>query len=213
MTTNRIVLIGDSVFDNGVYVPGQPDVLSQLQSVLPDDWTATRVAQDGAVTADVREQLTGIPEDAAHLVVSVGGNDGLQQLSALRTDPLKVLANTAEILKQFQKDYGAMLDAIVETGKPVTVCTVYGGDFQDQETADLASLGTGLINTVIESEALVRGVAVLDLRTIFTRSEDYTCAVEPSVQGGEKLARAIAAHVMLGVREETNELASHVMGG
>jgi hypothetical protein len=31
----HIILLGDSIFDNGVYVPGGPDVVKQLRQVLP----------------------------------------------------------------------------------------------------------------------------------------------------------------------------------
>ncbi len=31
----HVVLLGDSIFDNGVYVPGGPDVVTQLRAELP----------------------------------------------------------------------------------------------------------------------------------------------------------------------------------
>lgn len=73
----HIVLLGDSIFDNGVYVPGEPDVVRQLQGVLPQGWRASLLAVDGAVTRSVASQLQRLPGDATHLVLSVGGNDAL----------------------------------------------------------------------------------------------------------------------------------------
>jgi hypothetical protein len=46
----HIVLLGDSIFDNGAYVSGGPDVVAQLRSRLPQGWEATLLAVDGAVT-------------------------------------------------------------------------------------------------------------------------------------------------------------------
>ena len=36
----HVVLLGDSIFDNGRYVPGEPAVIDQLRSALPKGWTA-----------------------------------------------------------------------------------------------------------------------------------------------------------------------------
>jgi hypothetical protein len=75
--TGHIVLLGDSIFDNGAYVNGGLDVVAQLRSRLPQGWTASLLAIDSAVTSDVVRQLAGIPVEATHLVVSAGGNDAL----------------------------------------------------------------------------------------------------------------------------------------
>ena len=75
----HIVLLGDSIFDNGAYVDGGPDVIKQLRSKLPQDWQASLLAVDGSVTTNVIDQIAGIPAAATHLIVSVGGNDGLSR--------------------------------------------------------------------------------------------------------------------------------------
>ena len=56
-----------------------------------------------------------------------------------------------------------------------------------------------MFNDVIIRAALVRGLDVLDLRTVCTESADYANEIEPGVQGGENIARAIAG--ILGVDE------------
>ena len=67
----HVVLLGDSIFDNGAYVRrGEPDVVAQLRTKLPRDWKATLCAVDGDVTAGVVRQLNRAPSDATHLVVS-----------------------------------------------------------------------------------------------------------------------------------------------
>ena len=67
----HVVLLGDSVLNNAAYVPDQPDVVTQLRSLLPSGWTASLNAVDGSVTGDVRRQLGRLPPDVTHLVVSV----------------------------------------------------------------------------------------------------------------------------------------------
>jgi len=48
-TKNHIVLCGDSIFDNGSYVRGEPDVAEQVREQLPDS-KVTLLAVDGNVT-------------------------------------------------------------------------------------------------------------------------------------------------------------------
>ncbi len=81
---NHVVLLGDSIFDNAAYVHGGPDVIAHLKSILPQDWKATLLAADGAISIDVIGQIRKIPESATHLVVSAGGNDGLSRADTLR---------------------------------------------------------------------------------------------------------------------------------
>jgi hypothetical protein len=81
----HIVLLGDSIFDNSPYTAGGPDVISQVRQLLPEDWRASLLAVDGAMTKDVAFQLRRLPQDASHLVLSVGGNDALTSSSVLRT--------------------------------------------------------------------------------------------------------------------------------
>src|SRR4051812_673457 len=82
-TARHVVLLGDSVFDNGAYVPGEPDVVTQLRGILPDGWKARLGAIDGSVIGDVKRQLKTISPDTTHLVVSAGGNDALQHIGLL----------------------------------------------------------------------------------------------------------------------------------
>ena len=49
----HVVLLGDSIFDNQAYVNGGPDVITQLNAILPQDWKATLLAIDGNITTDV----------------------------------------------------------------------------------------------------------------------------------------------------------------
>ena len=74
----HVVLLGDSVFDNGAYVGIAPDVRKQLQTNLPGASKATLLARDGATVSEIRTPLMRIPSDATHLVISAGGNDALR---------------------------------------------------------------------------------------------------------------------------------------
>ena len=46
MTMSHVVLLGDSIFDNGLYVPGGSPLIEQLRTRLPKGWKGTLVAVD-----------------------------------------------------------------------------------------------------------------------------------------------------------------------
>jgi hypothetical protein len=191
----HVVLLGDSIFDNGAYVPGEPDVVRQVQARLPQDWRASLCAADGAVTLDVARQLPRIPRDATHLVVSVGGNDALrrsrvmQQRVFLVADALTQLASERE---GFAHDYGAMLEGVMALGLPVALCTIYDARFADPREQRAAVAGLTLFNDVITREAFARRLALVDLRLICNEPDDYANPIEPSAKGGAKIAAVIA---------------------
>lgn len=79
----HLVLLGDSIFDNRVYVQtGEPDVRQQLADLVKPI-PVTLLALDGATTQGIPRQLGKMPADATHLILSVGGNDLLGQYHLL----------------------------------------------------------------------------------------------------------------------------------
>ena len=61
----HVVLLGDSIFDNGAYTKRGPDVISQVRQLLPTGWHASLLAVDGATTESVPSQLQRLPHDAS----------------------------------------------------------------------------------------------------------------------------------------------------
>lgn len=188
----RVVLLGDSVFDNAAYVPGGPDVAAQLRDAVGDRWKVTLLAVDGAMMDDVVRQLTRLPRDATHLVLSVGGNDALQHANLL--DPamgVDVLARLADAAAAFAPRYEAVLAQVKRAGLPLLACTIYegnmGGSMQKRAIGAIAAF-----NDRIQRVAARHGVPVLELRDLCTDPADYANPIEPSVRGGEKIARAVA---------------------
>lgn len=194
----HVVLLGDSIFDNGRYVPGEPCVHDQLVRALADAGDkATLLAVDGDVTADVAGQLDGLPVDATHLVVSVGGNDALRHASILDRpveDAAELFAELAAIHARFRDGYARMLDAVLAHGKPTAVCTIYDSNFEAPKK-ELADVALSVFNDAILRCAGERGVPVIDLRRIFRTPADYANPIEPSAPGGAKMVAAIVAAV------------------
>jgi lysophospholipase L1-like esterase len=197
-TMGHVVLLGDSIFDNAAYVPGEPDVVRQLQAKLPTDWRATLRAVDGAVTRDVERQLARLPTDATHLVVSVGGNDALRRSSIFR-QPARSVGEAVALLaaerESFAAEYRAMLDAVLARNLPTALCTIYDARFPDPQEQRLVVTGLTLFNDAITREAFSRRLPLLDLRLICDEPQDYANPIEPSAKGGEKIAAAIVQAV------------------
>jgi lysophospholipase L1-like esterase len=192
----HIVLLGDSIFDNAAYVrPGEPDVVHQLRARLPAGAKATLAAVDGATAADVRRQLERLPAGATHLIVSAGGNDTLGNIGVL-DEPAGSIADAltrlADIGGDFERAYRAMLRAVLDCGKPTALCTIYEPRYPDPRLQRLAVTGLALFNDVITRAAFTHGLPVLDLRLVCDEDADFANPIEPSAQGGDKIAAAIA---------------------
>jgi hypothetical protein len=195
---SHVVLLGDSIFDNAAYVGGAPDVVRQLREALPSGSRATLAALDGGVVADVPRQLARVPDDATHLVISVGGNDALGQsgiLEARAGSVAEVLHRLAAIQDQFRGGYAAMLDKVLERRLPLAVCTVYDPRYPDPVRRRLSTLALGVVNDAIIREAFSRNLPLFDLRLICADDADFANPIEPSARGGQKIANAIATWV------------------
>ena len=206
----HVILCGDSIFDNKPYVqPGEPDVTTQVNAILPEDSKTTRLAVDGDVTEDIHRQLQSLPNDATHLFISVGGNDALGGINVF-TEPV---ANVGEALiylntmrNQFEAQYKEMLQHALSQQLPLTVCSIYYPRFHSQNLERVFPDGNGVngetlqkmamvalanFNDVIFRQAFQLKIPLIDLRVLCDEEEDFANPIEPSAIGGQKIARAI----------------------
>ena len=196
---SHIVLLGDSIFDNAAYVTvGSPDVVRQVRHRLSYGSKATLAAIDGSMMRDVREQLRSLPADATHLVISVGGNDALNNSDFLTTparSTAEALLGLADIGEEFERGYLAMLAEVLAHGLPTAICTVYYPRFPEATLQRMAVTALTVFNDCISRAAFIHGLPLLDLRLICSEEGDYANPIEPSAKGGEKIARAIVEAV------------------
>ncbi|WP_172402082.1 SGNH/GDSL hydrolase family protein [Ensifer aridi] len=194
--SNKVVLLGDSVLDNGAYVSGGSDVLKHLVRRLPAGWSATLLATDGSLMKDVRLQLQRLPADATHLIVSMGGNDALSVSDVLSLPSASVadaLLRVAEIREQFCSSYFATLDTVLAARLPTAICTIYDVRYADLNQRRIAVTALSVLNDCITRAAADRGVALIDLRVVCDEDSDFANAIEPSEKGGRKIAAAIVS--------------------
>src|SRR3954452_14479850 len=159
--TRHVVLLGDSVFDNGAHVGGGPDMVTQLRRRLPLGWRASLVAVGGSVMAGIAKQLARLPPDASHIVISIGGNDARRYASILNAPTRSVaesMVQLAAIQTRFQSDYAAMIDMVLSRRLPTAVCTIYDPRYADPTQRQISTTSLSVINDPIIREAVRRGV-------------------------------------------------------
>lgn len=197
---NHVVLLGDSIFDNGPYVPAKETVSDHLSAILPVGWRSTLLAKDGAVVSSVAEfQIERIPRDATHLVLSIGGNNALYvstYMLGMNTNSIRdALAALSKPLLDFAGEHARLLGKLRSQQLPLIVCTVYDA-VPGLQVAE--SIGLSLFNDVITRNVIAGGDIMMDLRGICTEPDDYSelSPIEPSAAGGVKIAREILARII-----------------
>jgi hypothetical protein len=190
----HIVLLGDSIFDNGRYTLGGPDVISQVRRLLPVGWHGSLLAVDGSMAEDIPSQLQRIPTDASHLVLSVGGNDALMNSDILHMpadSTSHAIAKLASVSRQFEEKYRNAVSHCKGVGLPLALCTIYNGNFADADFQQTVSTALMIFNDVILRVGIESGLPIIDLRFVCSSPSDYANPIEPSSNGGAKIARAI----------------------
>ena len=189
----HLALLGDSIFDNISYTRGEPDVASHLRTLLPAAWRVTLCAVDGATTQSIPQQVRRVPQDASHIIVSVGGNDALGS-SDLLDRPVRSTAETLLLfhdrLEAFRRDYISAIDAVLRLQRITALCTIYNGALEPPR-ALLARVALATFNDVIIDTAVARHVDLIELRRVCAEPDDYANPIEPSGRGGRKIAQAI----------------------
>ena len=194
----HVVLLGDSIFDNGAYTGGGPDVVTQLRRLLPGGWSATLRALDGARTSDIPRQVAGLPRDTSNLVLSVGGNDALAHgdlLDQRAVSAMQLFGRLADAAAEFESRYRTLIGQLTARQIPLAVCTIYNGSFPDPFFQRIASTALCAFNDAILRVAFERGLTIVDLRLICSDPADYANPVEPSSTGGAKIAEAVGQAV------------------
>jgi hypothetical protein len=191
--TQSIALIGDSIFDNAGYVPGEPDVAEQLRGMIADDVDVTLLAVDGDFVGDVSRQIQRLPPKTTHVFVSAGGNNALsyaQELLQQFDNAAEMFYEWSKIQKEFRSEYREMLASLSALNRKAALCTIYDAVPSIDE---IEATALSLFNDVIVSEAIAVGMPLVDLRRVCTEAEDYSrlSPIEPSCVGGAKIAAVL----------------------
>ena len=162
----------------------------------------TQLAFDGDTTLNVLngQLLSPAIATSSHLVLSIGGNDLLQNLSFLYEGPVDKINDAVAgvqqyIFKPLEQRFETIIQRLSSHRANLLLCTVYEGDLgrtdEFRDVLDSSKIMVSSFNDTVYKTASMYNADVLELRHIFTSSEDYANPIEPSHIGGEKLAQAI----------------------
>lgn len=191
----NLTLIGDSIIDNISYVePPGLCVLGHLSEIEPN-WDFDQRAVDGHTTFDVLDCQLDKPINGP-VVMSIGGNDLLKRMDILtsteKVSAVFLLEEFHQEACEFRKRHQQILSKLE---KPALICTIYNPVFsKDPELAPLqqaAEMAISIFNDAIQHSVRNAGFDLLELRDLFTEEDDYANPIEPSDQGGRKLAEEI----------------------
>ena len=85
-----------------------------------------------------------------------------------------------------------MIEGVLARRLPTALCTIGDGRLPAPR-GHLAATALMLLDDAITRAASARGLPLLDLRLTCAEDADYANLIEPPVQGGGKIAAAIAA--------------------
>jgi lysophospholipase L1-like esterase len=196
MTARTLVLLGDSILDNGPYTRPEPDTTAHLGRLLSPAWSIRRLAQDGATMRTLPPQLEQLRVRPDCAVLSIGGNDAAQHVQLLEQRGMKgdeLLDRLLEVADDFGRRYEAAARAVVERADRTLLCTIYEVQLLPPRLARLARAPLAMLNDRILRTAARLGADALELRSVCTEPADFVMQIEPSGQGAAKIARAIAA--------------------
>lgn len=100
----------------------------------------------------------------------------------------------ADIRDRFQREYRAMLKTLLRKGLPAAVRTITTRATPTRRSA-VCTAALCMINDCIIREAAITGLPIIDLRAACGENADFSNPIEPSVQGGSKIAAAITSAV------------------
>ena len=192
-------LLGDSIIDNKIYVgPHELSVTEHLHNLCDD--VINSMAVDGHTTKDViHDQLDLLPQYSTHQVLSIGGNDLLQNMYFLKNQERlttnEVFEHAVGIMAPIKRRYQTIVEKLSLQDSNILLCTVYEGNLlNDPLLYDIALSSKAMVsmlNDIVYSTANTYNAQVLELRTIFTMPKDYANPIEPSHIGGSKFALEI----------------------
>lgn len=194
---HRILLIGDSVFDNVPYVEEGKDTVTTLRKEMATSATVDSVAVDGYTTVEVLFQLIeGVLKDRPkydYIFVSIGGNDLLTNQDVY-LDSSVDHQEKDDFLAKLVKRFLAIHLALKEMSDNIYWLAIYTPYFDpglfDENYISTAKQAVNEVNRKLKMT--VGPKHIISTSSIVNQPEDFTEVIEPSAVGSGKLAKEIS---------------------
>ena len=190
--TEAIVLMGDSILKNNVYVGKDKSV----EDVLKRQYKGKLInlAKDNATVSDLYEQINLLTPDLNNknttIFVSIGGNDILNQYVYVTKD---VDIDDFTKLYQIYLDYKDVLRKLREKmpkAKLMLMNLYYPRSLKYARYRELIKKWNDLLFEYAD-DPINKVNDVLDLSLIMTDINDFSLCIEPSEKGSVKISREI----------------------
>jgi len=185
--TKNIVLIGDSILNNSVYVFEKQSVPELITIGLIKDKpnkTLYNFAKDGSIISDCHNQLIkmnkGLNTKETTIFVSVGGNNILNSI-------LTVNSNVVAFINNLFAEYLQLISAIKTECPSATIVALNLYYPSNKSFHTLIKQW----NQLMSDNSSKSGYKLIKLDEIIVSDEDIVYDVEPSFIGGQKIADAI----------------------
>lgn len=178
---DTIVLIGDSILNNNMYVPIGKSVGDNIKLLHGDNVIIG--AKDGATINTCYQQLTIKNLDNSenyYLFISIGGNDILNNS----------IDKNNESFDKLKEKYIELIDTIKEK-YPKTKINLLNLYFPTDEKYDKYKEVIKEWNKMISSLCKKNNYNLLRLDNLLINASDFTHEIEPSAIGSEKIAKLI----------------------
>lgn len=185
---DTIVLIGDSILNNNMYVPIGNSVADNIKLLHGNNIIIG--AKDGATIDTCYQQLTMnniINSENYFLFISIGGNDILNNSGSFGTSLNDKNKNKFDNLK---KKYIKLIDFIKEKYPKIKI-NLLNLYFPTDEKYNKYEKIIIEWNKMISSLCSKNKYNLLRLDNLLTNASDFTHEIEPSSIGSEKIAKLI----------------------
>jgi lysophospholipase L1-like esterase len=186
ITNKNIILIGDSMLQNKLYVRNGKSITDILEKLTLHN-TIFNYAVDGTTISGVYQQIKEIPiefnNSNTSIFLSAGGNDIIDRAQS---------GSTNENIDSIFDDYCKMVQSLKTkmNESNIVLLTLYYPYSKDYH------LYYGMIkdwNQKLEAFAKDEGLAILKTNNLLSQPTDFISNIEPSETGGVKIAKSILA--------------------
>lgn len=186
-TENKIILMGDSILKNNLYVKNGKaveDILREKTSI-----STIVLAQNNATITDIYSQVEKLPSDlndsSNTIFLSAGGNDILNNF--VNNDPDESIEHVLSIVFKAYQRLIKTIKAKMDKTNLVLFDIYYPKNLQYTQYHPIIKEW----NQMLYNYANENSLPVIKISSILKDDSDFTLDIEPSDTGGEKIVNEI----------------------
>lgn len=184
---NNIVLIGDSILNNSVYVFENESVPELIKKQSGSKRSVHNFAKDGATIQNCYSQLKNISENVylqkTTVFISAGGNDILNSRDNI----------SSEFVDNLFEKYIRLIGAISKQFPDANIVSL-NLYYPFKPSYKIFHPAIKQWNQLLHDNHLTKGYSILRIDNIIDSEDDIVYDVEPSLQGGQKIADLICSY-------------------